>query len=235
MRNKLKELFKDKEENHAGSGFIHSPEIHIIDKKEEGGGDIVVQRITDYHIKGITLSNKPLLEIFYYIFAEFSFKKEILNAANKITGFQPVESKECYRHCECILFPSQEEDENWILLVETKYAKDLRAASKSKNNYPHNMIEQIISTSEYLRRHGVIPPDKKIDALVSFPNLIINNYQSTLFKGNIYRENENKIDIRKTSSNNSMSITQIVKKYKIRIKAQNQVAIKDCRKLVFNE
>jgi hypothetical protein len=131
------------------------------------------------------------------------------------------------------LFPDEVNTANsWTLLVETKYAKDYHAARETKNNYPHSMVEQIISTSEYLRRHGVIPLDKMVNAIVAFPNIII-NFKSTLFKGNIYREDENKIDIRKPSSCKNMSITQVAKKYKVIIQAQNGAIINNREKLAF--
>lgn len=232
MQNKIRVFFQDKEPVQANSGSLNSPEIYITDRTEEASGGIVIQRIPDYNIKGVKIENPPLLDIFHYTFIEYSFKKEIIDENNRIIGFPPVNSGDSYRHCECILFPHINNEESWILLIETKYARDLKAASKIQSDYPHSMIEQIISTAEYLRRHGIIPSTQKIDAIVSFPNLII-DYQSTLFKGKVYRENNNRIDVRKAVSNQDMTITQIAKKYKIRIKAQNTVTVNNETRLSF--
>jgi hypothetical protein len=232
MQNKIKDLFKDKEATKSCFGTLASPVIYIIDKKKEENGDIHILPTEDFKVKAVELKNENNLRIFYYIFQDYSFKKERLNE-NKITGFEPLNSENCYRHCECILFPDEvDTTNNWTLLVETKYAKDYRAASEKKNDYPHSMVEQINSTSEYLRRHGVIPLNKMVNAIVAFPNLII-NYEPHLFKGNIYREDENKIDIRKPSSCKNMSITQIAKKYKVIIQAQNGAIINNREKLAF--
>jgi len=40
------------------------------------------------------------------------------------------------------------------------------------NNYPNCMIEQIVATVLYFREKGIIPNDKKVNAIVSFPPLI---------------------------------------------------------------
>jgi hypothetical protein len=233
MQNKIKDLFKGKETATSRFGVLDSSVIYIIDKKEEESGDIYVQSTADFKVKAVELKNESNLKIFYYIFQDYSFKKEMLNNENQMTGFEPLDSKNCYRHCECILFPDESDTTNcWTLLIETKYAKDYNAASKKENNYPHSMVEQIISTSEYLRRHGVVSLNKMLNAIVAFPNLII-SYKSNLFKGNIYREDEKKIDIRKPSSCVNMSITQIAKKYKVIIQAQNNALINNRGKLAF--
>lgn len=229
MQNRIEALFEDKEAAKSRFGTLSSSMIYIIDKKEEENGDIHVQSIPDYNVKAVELRNGGNLNTFYYIFQDYSFKKEILDGKNQIVGFESLNSKKCYRHCECILFPENTKD-CWTLLVETKYAKDYHAAQK--NNYPHSMVEQIVSTSEYLRRHGVIPCNKMVNAIVAFPNLIT-NFKSTLFKGNIYCEDEKKIDIRKSSTHREMSITQIAKKYKIVILAQNRATINSLTKLEF--
>lgn len=235
MQNKIKEFFKGKEIEDSISGSISTPMIYILDKKEEENGDISIQGIKDFNVNAVTLHNGNRVKVIYYVFQEYSFKKEKLDNSKNIIGFETLVSKDSYRHCECVLFPSEADIEGcWILLVETKYAKDCHAASKDKSDYPHSMIEQIISTSEYLRRHGIIPPNKMINALVAFPNLII-NFKSTLFKGTVYRENEKKIDIRKAETSQNMSLTQIVMKYKVRIQAQNNAKVESQSKIVFDK
>lgn len=229
MKIKLKDFFSDKESPDAITGVINTPMIHVIDKKEEADGCICVQSLSDYNVKGVAIQNEFRLSVYYHIFVEYSFKKELYDSDGELIGFEPIESTNSYRHCECILFPD-EEDKCWVLLIETKYARDHKAASQ--NNYPHNMVEQIVSTCEYLRRHGIIPMDKSVDAIVSFPNLIT-NYESTLFIGDIFYENLNKLDIRKPKTNNPLNLTQIKKRYNIRIKAQNELTIGSKKKLIY--
>jgi hypothetical protein len=233
MQNKIKDFFKDKERGDRFFGNIIGPIIYIHDKKEEENEGISIQTIKDFNVNSVTLHNENNIKVFYYVFQEYSLKKEILDDRNEIIGFELLDSKVCYRHCECILFPSEADaDKCWILLVETKYAKDCQAASKKRNDYPHNMIEQIISTSEYLRRHGIIPPNKIVNALVAFPNLII-NFKSTLFLGAVYRDNEKKNDIRKSDTSQNMNLTQIAMKYKVRIKPQNSAKVNSQTEIIF--
>ncbi|NDW11074.1 hypothetical protein [Dysgonomonas sp. 520] len=232
MQTKLKSFFAQKEDRASTNGTINSSEIFIIDRKEDKGGDIVVLPIADFDVESVKLQNTGKVKVFYYIFQDFSFKKERLFNGNML-GFEPLVSKDSYHHCECILFPNDLlGNEKWILLVETKYAHDYRAASEKKNDYPHCMVRQIVSTAEYLRRHNIIPPNKMVDAIVSFPKVVI-NYQSTLFQGDVYRENERELDKSKPVTDNHMSITQIAKKYKIRIKAQNNAIINSETKISF--
>ncbi len=74
---------------------------------------------------------------------------------------------------------------NWVLAIETKYAKDHTAAFKKSEEdgvpeYPQKMVSQIISTVKYLRDKGILSKEKIVHAIVSFPNLIA-DFNSELF------------------------------------------------------
>ena len=228
MKNKLDTFFNTKK---GEFNLTSSPIIYVIDRKNEQKGDVEILDKIDETINGLLLINEPSLEVFYYIFKENSLLHEIYNGKGDFVAFSKGDR---YRQCECVLFPNEEDgDINcWISLIELKYAQDYKAASNKENNYPQNMIEQIIQTSEYLRRHEIVPRNKTIHAILSFPN-VINDYNSTLFEGDIFVEDESKIDVSKASSSNVMNRTQIADKYKIVIRAQNKAMIKSIGRLKF--
>lgn len=229
MRSKIETFFKDiKREGKCG--ITDNSLIYIIDRKEEQQGSIEILDKEDYTIKGLRLHNDPQLDVYYYAFEENSFKHERYDTKGVLTAFAKGER---YRQCECILFPSEERASDcWVLLIELKYAENYNAASKTENAYPQNMIAQIIHTTEYLRRHELIPADVTVQAILSFPN-VIRDFNSTLFQGDIFIEDESEIDIRKSPTSNVMNRTQIAVKYKIVIRAQNEATIKSTQRLKF--
>lgn len=84
------------------------------------------------------------------------------------------------KQCECVLFPINCNQEEWVLFIETKYAKNLTAASKPQADYPYCMVRQIKATVTYFREKGIIANNKIVHAIISFPNLI-NNFDSWVF------------------------------------------------------
>ena len=80
--------------------------------------------------------------------------------------------------CECVLFPHEEADvvDNWLLFIETKYAKDEIKARDERNNYPQKMVGQIEATVEYFRNKGILEENKVVYAIVSFP--MLDNYNA---------------------------------------------------------
>lgn len=229
MKNKIETFFKEREREGV-SGVIESPLIYIVDRKKEQQGDVEILDKVDKTIKGVLINNEPQLKVYYYIFKDNSFRIERYNEKGKFLTFSAGSQ---YQQCECILFPNETDNpEHWILLIELKYAKNYAAASRENGAYPQKMIEQIIQTTQYLRRHNIIPAKKTVFAIVSFPN-VIENFNSTLFEGNIFIENESKIDVRKPHTNNRMNRTQIATKYNIVIQARNEATIKSAKRLQF--
>lgn len=180
---------------------INSPEIHIADWKDfdsAKGIEVSDKRPT---INSVFLLNNTSITVIVDIFGE--------NALPTTKGKQA-------RQCECIAFPADFSCEDWILTVETKYAKDYTAAFRKERNYPENMIEQIISTVDYFRDKKIIAETKLVHAIISFPNLIA-DFNSTLFS--LVRE--------------EWSVENLIVNRKIRIKGCNSAKIISEKRLKF--
>lgn len=132
-------------------------ELYVVDWKDENNGGIT---FTDYNPgrAAVVLSNLAQISVCCDKFPE--------NAL-------PVK-KGCFsRQCECVLFPLDDEEnsDNWVLFIETKYAKDELKAKDSRNRYPETMVAQIENTVLYFREKAILKPDKIVYAIVSFPML----------------------------------------------------------------
>ena len=96
--------------------------LYVVDWKDENNGGI---SFTDYDVgrAAVTLLNPNMLSVCCDKFPE--------NAL-------PIK-KGCFsQQCECVLFPMEETDvvDNWVLFIETKYAKDETKARDERNSYP---------------------------------------------------------------------------------------------------
>ena len=80
------------------------------------------------------------------------------------------------RQCECVNY----KDTDWVLFVEMKYAENEIAAFRKENDYPNNMIEQIKQTVQFFKDKCILPQEKEVYAIVSFPNLL-SAFNSTIF------------------------------------------------------
>ena len=88
--------------------------------------------------------------------------------------------KQKARQCECVLYPDNYKDTDWVLFVEMKYAENEIAAFRKENDYPNNMIEQIKQTVQFFKDKCILPQEKEVYAIVSFPNLL-SAFNSTIF------------------------------------------------------
>ena len=134
--------------------------LYIVDWKDENNGGI---SFTDYDMgrDAVVLYNEQCIPISCDKFPE--------NAL-------PIK-KGCFsKQCECIVFPEEEENGTWELFVEMKYAKDVLKARGPRNNYPKEMVLQIEKTVEYFRSKGILPVEKVVYAIVSFP--ILENFNA---------------------------------------------------------
>lgn len=136
---------------------LNGRELYVVDWKDENNGGI---SFTDYHPgrAAVVLSNPALFSVCCDKFPE--------NAL-------PIK-KGCFsRQCECALFPIEDDclGDNWVLFIETKYAKDEFKARDSRNHYPETMVAQIEKTVHYFREKKILKPDKMVYAIVSFPML----------------------------------------------------------------
>lgn len=137
--------------------------LYIIDWKDENDGGISFSNY-DMGRPAVCLVNPHELAICCDKFPE--------NAL-------PVK-KGCFsQQCECVLFPNDgfDDDSNWVLFVETKYAKDEQKARDERNKYPDKMVAQIEATVEYFRDRGILNSDKTVFAIVSFP-MLDNNFNA---------------------------------------------------------
>lgn len=74
--------------------------------------------------------------------------------------------------CECIIFPADGIDDDWVLFVETKYTESAEIAKDEKVKYPKKMFTQIKSTISYFRRKEIIDANKRVHAIMSYPKLL---------------------------------------------------------------
>lgn len=148
---------------------VNYPEIHIVDWKDiDNTQGVKVYNTKQNEINSVCLFNSKGLGVSIDAFGE--------NALPISRGSQASQ-------CECISFPSEFDNNSWILAIETKYANNEEAAFRIREedvNYPEKMVSQIISTVEYLRGKGFIEADRIIHAIISFPNLV-SDFNSTLF------------------------------------------------------
>lgn len=137
---------------------IYNPHLYIIDWKDYNGGIVEISGAKRDFINAVHLLNNNNVEVLFDGFSE--------NAL-------PVKKGKCSKQCECILFPNNySSEEDWVLFIETKYAKNIMAAQNSDRRYPYCMVQQIKETVLYFRRKGIISEDKVVHAIISFPNLI---------------------------------------------------------------
>lgn len=136
--------------------------LYVVDWKDiDNGGISFTDSFPDR--AGVKLSNPTLLEVCCDKFDENALP------SGKKGKYNP--------QCECVLFPEEYDDSCWVLFIEMKYAKDEYKASDPRNNYPNKMVSQIESTVKYFRDRNILPVNKIVYAIVSFP-LIGNNYDS---------------------------------------------------------
>lgn len=87
------------------------------------------------------------------------------------------------RQCECVIYPDNYKETDWVLFVEMKYAENELAAFRKENDYPNKMIEQIKQTVQFFKDKNILPENKEVYAIVSFPNLL-SAFNSTIFSLN---------------------------------------------------
>jgi hypothetical protein len=139
------------------NGTIDAENIYVIDYKNINGGDVEVldSKPKDYCVH---LTNEKKVIVYYVAFKDNALKVKTEEGQVK--------------QCECVLFPTSLNEQDWVLFIETKYTADLKTALDLKVDYPNTMISQIISTVKYFRDHGLLATDKKVYAIVAFPKLI---------------------------------------------------------------
>lgn len=195
MKAKLKEILPEHKLSTSSSS-----ELYIVDYKNLNNGDVELLEIKPEGIKSIYLENPRSVEIIFDGFKDNSLPLD--------------EPGEYCRQCECVIFPKSCNENDWILFIEAKYTNNLESAFKKENDYPNCMKEQVLLTVEYFRNKGIIAKDRRVNAIVSFPNLI-SEFNSTFFS-------------------NRKEIEDILLKHKILIRATNSALIKSEKRIKLN-
>ena len=180
----------------------NEPHLYIVDWKDYNNGKVEISDIESPEIKAIHLINQNRIEILFDGFPE--------NAL-------PITKKKRSKQCECVVFPNNCDKEEWVLFIETKYARNLSIAQNRRINYPYQMVQQIKATVCYFRTKGIIATDKIVHAIISFPNLI-DNFNSWTFP--IIHEGKEE------------SVLDILQNDKIIIRATNNALIQDERIII---
>jgi hypothetical protein len=139
------------------NGTIDSENIYVIDYKNINGGEVNVLENKPVE-NSVHLTNENRINVYFVTFKENALRVNIPSGQVK--------------QCECVLFPTSLNAEDWVLFIETKYTSSLKNAMDKKVDYPNTMIDQIISTVKYFRDNKILPINKKVLAIVSFPTLI---------------------------------------------------------------
>ncbi len=176
-----------------------SSDIYIVDYKKLNNGDVVL------------LENEP--EDIKYVHIE-----NINNISICFDGFKDnalvIKAGEHSQQCECVMFPADCNQTDWVLFIECKYSYDLKTASDVKNGYPQKMISQIIDTVSFFRSKGILEAKRRASAIVSFPNLM-EEFNSTFFSG-------------------EFTELDILKEHNILIRATNSATIKSQKRIALN-
>lgn len=78
------------------------------------------------------------------------------------------------RHCECCIYPSENHDRSWVIMLEIKDCKP-----KNISDYKKDVIEQIISTADIFRSKNIIT-SQKVYGIVSIPRSKV-SFNNTIF------------------------------------------------------
>lgn len=133
---------------------INTNYIYIADYADENNGIVVIRDSEPADISSVKLDNtESRIEIHYDAFLDHALR---INKARS------------EKQCECVLFPSAMNEENWILFVETKYTDTEELAY----GYPNEAIDQIGKTALFFRNKGIVAQDKQIQGIISFPKLV---------------------------------------------------------------
>ena len=124
--------------------------------------------------------------------------------------------------CECVIFPADGSDEDWLLFVETKYTDSEDVAQKEDVNYPKKMFSQIKSTVNYFRQKGIIASDKRVHAIMSYPKLL-----EPFDSWNIPLEDVDE----ETGDVIQLTTEEIMQRYKIHIRPTNHAQIKSAKRI----
>ncbi|MBF0761219.1 hypothetical protein IR148_09205 [Dysgonomonas mossii] len=132
--------------------IIDTEYIYIADYANYNNGNVIITS-NKPEISAVTLDNSlSRIEVYYDAFLNNAFK---------------ISRSKCESQCECVLFPSEMKEENWILFIETKYTDNRNNALR----YPLQATDQIGKTALFFRNKGIISSDKIVIGIISFPKI----------------------------------------------------------------
>lgn len=176
-----------------------SKNIYIVDYKNLNNGDVLLLEKDPEEIKCVYLDNGNEIPVYFDGFKDNAL---VISKGNHSA------------QCECIIFPTNCDESDWVLFIECKYTQDLKSATDVKNGYPQKMISQIIDTVTFFRTKGILHEKKRASAIVAFPNLM-EEFNSTFFVGEVTE-------------------LDILKEHNILIRATNSAAIKSPKRITLN-
>lgn len=174
MKNRILQCVGKQDRQHH---FIttQQPILYIIDWKQTNGGNIQLhnqpQTYKNRLIHGIAINNPIPLEIISDLLDD--------NAL-------PIAKGRYSQQCESILFPSSNQQTDWLLLIELKYVDPNKPILKDHIN---KALSQLINTAHFLKTNSIIPSNKTIYGTITFPTQELESYRGwimTIFDATKY-------------------------------------------------
>lgn len=107
----------------------------------------------------VVIQNPTKIKINVNIFDNNQFKDEQNNDLN---------------HCECCIFPTENHDRSWVVMLEIKDCKP-----KNISDYKDDVIKQIVSATSIFRQKNIITTHK-VYGVVSIPRSKV-SFNNTIF------------------------------------------------------
>ena len=107
-----------------------------------------------------------------------------------------------FKQCECVMYLTTNTDTSWVVFIEIKDCKP-----KNASDYHKEIKEKFIVNIDLFREKGIIPQDKVVYAIASFPRKEKTNFHNHFIKATEWK--------------------QFREKHKIMIKGTNKITVKN--------
>ena len=152
MKNKISSVYPNSNYQTSSAPIIYVADFSVRTNKERGVEihDNVPSNPNDesQDMDCLQIHNEQQISIDFNIFDDHQFKNEV---------------NEDIEHCECCLFPSENNDKSWLAFIEIKDCK-----AKNISVYKEKTKNQIISTVNLFRQNNIIA-GQKIYGIISMP------------------------------------------------------------------
>lgn len=185
MRNKMVAEFGEDKLGHA---ITQKTEFYVVDYTEKTNStrSVEVLETLPTDIDPLTVHNPTPLNITTTIFKPQCF----------------MDGEKELKQCECVMYLTTDTSASWVVFIEIK---DCKPSNASK--YHKEIKEKIIANVGLFREKGIIPQNKVVYAIASFPRKDKTNFHNHLIKAT-----ERK---------------QFRDKYKVMIKGTNEITVKN--------